>query len=63
MQVEENELRRTKEETKLRQKYENIMRETELQHSQQVIKLNKAVKLNQLQNKSRVGAFSYSHDR
>lgn len=50
------------EEGKLRQKYENILKETEFQQNQELIRLNKAVKLNQLQKKSKVGMFSYSKD-
>lgn len=62
LQVEERERNRLNEEAKLRQKYENILKETEFQQNQELIRLNKAVKLNQLQKKSKVGMFSYSKD-
>lgn len=62
LQVEERERSRLNEEGKLRQKYENILKETEFQQNQELIRLNKAVKLNQLQKKSKAGMFSYSKD-
>jgi len=46
----------------LRQKYENILKETEFMQNKELIYLNKTVKLNQLQKKSRVGGFGLSKD-
>jgi hypothetical protein len=63
LQVEERERERLREEGKLRQKYENILKETEFQQNQELINLNKRVKLNQLQKKSKVGAFSHSREQ
>jgi len=49
-----------REEDILRQKYENILKETEFEQNQELINLNKRVKLNQLHKKSKVGMFSIS---
>lgn len=62
LQVEQRQRNRLNEQAKLRQKYENILKETEFQQNQELIRLNKAVKLSQLQKKSKVGMFSYSKD-
>ena len=61
LQVEEKERERTREEAQLRQKYENILKETEFQQGQEVNQLAKNAKLSQLNRKTKPGsAFSRS---